>query len=218
MKTLKLLSLLIFFPVITYCQTDLIKKTVKNTNRTEETFYVLKSNTTIRQGEYKKQFNGKLLEEGVYENGQKGIWSFYNENSQIYFKYDFINDSVTYLNLDTTKYMLYLDKTIRIKADRPALPLISEIEMFSNFNSIIKYPEKAIEEDKSGTVEIGIQIDSLGLINNYIVLKSVDSLLDDEALRVVKIITKNITFLPAVQNGVKITSYYILPVNFVLNY
>ena len=50
----------------------------------------------------------------------------------------------------------------------------------------LKYPEKAKEKAISGKVYVSFVIDEVGKVTNVKVMRGVDSLLDKEAIRVVK--------------------------------
>ena len=75
----------------------------------------------------------------------------------------------------------------------------------------VKYPQEAIDKEISGRVMVGFVVEKDGSISNVKVAKSLDPLLDKEAVRVVSGMPK---WIPGKQNGVTYRVKYTLPVNF----
>ena len=75
----------------------------------------------------------------------------------------------------------------------------------------INYPQMAIENQIEGKVFVRFVINYNGEIKNTKVIRSIDSLLDNEALRVVNLLPK---WKPGLNNGKPINVSYTLPVTF----
>jgi protein TonB len=75
----------------------------------------------------------------------------------------------------------------------------------------IKYPSIAIENEIQGIVFVNFVVDRDGGISNARVLRSVDPLLDEEALRVVKLLPK---WEPGKQRGKPVRVSYTIPIHF----
>lgn len=75
----------------------------------------------------------------------------------------------------------------------------------------MKYPEQAAKEGKGGRVIVQFIIDKDGSVKNAKVVRSVDPLLDAEALRVLSIMPN---WEPGKQKGVAVKVRYTLPVSF----
>ena len=94
----------------------------------------------------------------------------------------------------------------------------TEEERFNCFNQSImthigknfKFPEMARQMGIQGRVFINFVIEKDGSISNVTVARSVDPLLDDEAVRVVKKLPK---FQPAKQRGKPVRMQYTVPIN-----
>lgn len=78
-------------------------------------------------------------------------------------------------------------------------------------SSNIRYPESAQKNDVQGRVIVKFIVEKDGSITNAQVIRSVDSDLDKEALRVVGRMPK---WTPGRNGGVPVRSYFTLPVNF----
>jgi protein TonB len=76
------------------------------------------------------------------------------------------------------------------------------------------YPEKAKKNGIQGKVIIKFIVDEAGNVNNPVVVRSVDPLLDEAALEVVR---KCPQWSAGMQGGVPVKVYYNLPITFALN-
>ena len=79
--------------------------------------------------------------------------------------------------------------------------------------SMIKYPEKAKASGKHGTVIVAFVVEEDGSISNIELLNRVDSQLDKEAMRVVRLMPK---WNPAIFEGKPVRSKTSIPVKFSL--
>ena len=77
--------------------------------------------------------------------------------------------------------------------------------------SNIRYPISAIQNKISGKVYIKVLIDSIGKQREVSVFRGVDKDLDNEALRVIKLIDN---WLPALREGKQVESSISIPVSF----
>ena len=75
----------------------------------------------------------------------------------------------------------------------------------------IRYPISALEKRASGKVYISVVIDPFGKPKEIKILKGVQSDLDAEAIRVIKLITN---WLPAIQDGKAVESTISIPIKF----
>ena len=85
--------------------------------------------------------------------------------------------------------------------------------LIAYLHSHIEYPEEALKEGKEGKVIVRFVIEKNGNVGDAQIVKSVDPVLDQEALRVVKTMPK---WTPAKVDGESVASYYVLPVSFSL--
>lgn len=79
--------------------------------------------------------------------------------------------------------------------------------------SKIIYPEEAKKNNLTGTVVVRCLISNLGNVDSVIVVKSVDKLLDDETVRVMKLIK----FSPAKVKRKPVYSWLSIPIKYTLN-
>jgi TonB family protein len=127
--------------------------------------------------------------------------------------------------LDTTVFpetLLYSDvetifKTVTGKEykiqNRTAGYIYGDYNLLEFLSKNIRYPIPALENKITGKVYVGVVIDSLGYTKNVTLVKVVQKDLDNEAQRVVKLVSK---WLPAIQNGQTVESTITIPVNFYL--
>jgi len=96
--------------------------------------------------------------------------------------------------------------------EQPSFPG-GEAAMMTYIVENIKYPQEALENDIQGTVYIRFVVTSTGAVGEAQVLRSVQELLDKEALRVVKSLPK---WSPGKQNGNPVSVWFQIPIKFVL--
>lgn len=87
-------------------------------------------------------------------------------------------------------------------------------KMANYLSDNIKYPEEAKDKGISGRVFLSFVIEKDGSVNEVKVMKSVDPLLDNEAVRVVKGMPK---WKPGTMKGKPVRVYYVLPISFKLD-
>lgn len=85
--------------------------------------------------------------------------------------------------------------------------------MMKFVSSNVIYPEKAKRKGITGKVFVQFIINTNGDVEDPIILKSVDPLLDDEAIRAVKLMGK---WTPGYKDGEKVRVSFQLPINFQL--
>ena len=103
---------------------------------------------------------------------------------------------------------------VLITAEQPPVYPGGVEAMMKYLNDSIVYPAKAKEKGISGTVVLQLTIARTGKITGIRVVNSVDSTLNEEAVRVV---SKMPDWQPAKQNGKNVAVYYYVPVRFVLD-
>ena len=177
-----------------------------------EILSVLKSDKKIRQGSYEKYLESPklnkniLIEKGQYENNKKvGIWTYYNLKGNISLQYCFDNDSV----LIYDEFPVY-----GLKDNRPLLYLGSRDEIQHICAYGIRIPIEGQMLGQSGKVIVEIQVSENGDIAEYSVKEGINKILDNEALRVAKLIPRS--WLPAISNGEHIKFSYRLPFTFAI--
>jgi protein TonB len=77
----------------------------------------------------------------------------------------------------------------------------------------LRYPEVAAKNGKSGKVYVQFAVNSRGEVVDAVVVKGVDPVLDQEALRVIKTSPK---WTPGRQRGKPVKVQFTFPINFVL--
>lgn len=80
----------------------------------------------------------------------------------------------------------------------------------------IKYPEEAKKANKEGRVVISFVVKRNGKIEHTAVVKKVDPQLDEEALRVIRLVQKEFQWAPATKDGKKVHAKMTIPLQFKL--
>jgi periplasmic protein TonB len=77
----------------------------------------------------------------------------------------------------------------------------------------LHYPKKAVRKNIQGTVVVQFIVGKDGKVSDVQVIRSVDPLLDEEAMRLIK---NSPNWTPALQSGKKVKSYKKQPIIFML--
>jgi len=86
-----------------------------------------------------------------------------------------------------------------------------EIKLLNFLNDNTKYPQEAIEQNIEGTVILRLCILETGEVSDITVVRGSYKILNDEAIRVVKLMPG---WIPALHNGKPICMRFILPIRF----
>lgn len=104
----------------------------------------------------------------------------------------------------------YYEKVFDVVEEMPQFPG-GQQKMMDYVAANIRYPKELAEACIQGRVIVSFIVEKDGSISNVKVAKSLDPLLDKEAMRVVSGMPK---WIPGKQNGVAVRVRYIIPVNF----
>lgn len=190
-----------------YGMADGLFKTYYENGRLES-LYTYRNN--IKSGIYQEfHENGRLREEGWYESGQRIPYSSSdignrklpssNLNNSVQ------NDRMTEDKVDNTKVFENVEIMPTFSGGD------SELRKFLATN--LKYPTIAAENGVEGRVIIRFIVGIGGSISDIEIIRSLDSMCDREAVRVVKLMPE---WIPGTQDGIKVPVYFTLPVIFKL--
>ncbi|MFC0878397.1 TonB family protein [Saccharicrinis sp. FJH2] len=119
-------------------------------------------------------------------------------------------DQTVLMDVDTEEEALDENVVFQIVEKMPEFP--GGINAMMNFlRNNITYPPEAKAAGISGRVYVSFEVDTTGNIVNPQIVRGVDSLLNAEALRVVKMMPK---WIPGEQRGKKVRVSFMLPINF----
>ncbi len=151
--------------------------------------------------------NGKADSLGFVKNGLKnGDWLYYNSLSKK--KDNYIQTKVYKNGIFTSvkNNSIFIDSNIiNAKYD-------------GNFNKFLekklRFPKAAKKQNVSGIVSIFFVVTTQGLLQDIVVFNSINYYLDKEAILTIRKSQNN--WKPATLNGIKVISYFLQPINFVL--
>jgi TonB family protein len=101
---------------------------------------------------------------------------------------------------------------VSVSQSQPEYPGGSD-SLFLFLNRNLEYPEQASLDGIHGKVWIGFLVDKEGKIKEERILKSVDEALDNEALRLVRLMP---LWKPGMINNEPVDMQYILPIEFII--
>jgi TonB family protein len=101
----------------------------------------------------------------------------------------------------------YVYKIVEKKAEFPG----GQRKLMEYLKKNVKYPKQALDKSIEGRVLVKFTIKKDGTIDDIRVIKGVDSILDEEAIRVVKNMPK---WIPGQSRGKDVNSQFTLPIRF----
>jgi protein TonB len=110
-------------------------------------------------------------------------------------------------------FLFFFSLTTFAKADSATKPQFpgGDKALVEYLNKSLIYPAEALKQKWSGKTLVAFVINEDGTIVNVHVIKSSWGLLDNEAVRIVKMMPK---WIPATENGVNKKEMVVLPVSF----
>ena len=121
--------------------------------------------------------------------------------------------SLSYSQSDDTTNVISVEENncgFSIVDEAPIFPGgVEGIKKFIKENK--KYPKELKDKNISGRVFVGFKIDSLGNVLEPKILKGIHPIIDNEALRIIKIMPK---WKPAKHKGKNVSLMFQLPINF----
>lgn len=168
----------------------------------------LESSYNYRNGEMHgvfKEFHedGKLKDEGKYEYGQRKYYPI--DTSQ----------NTSNINLNTSESQNSKShETLFTTVEQMPQFKGGEVEMSRFIANNLRYPIKARKTEIQGKVTVRFIVDENGNVTNPQIVRGVDKSLDDEALRIIKLMPQ---WVAGKQNGRNVPVYFTLPIVFRLS-
>lgn len=160
-------------------------------------------NPEKRNGDFMWWFqDGNIQREAIYKNDTIVKITDWDENGDIIRQQEY-RRTVTYQDGEA----IYDIKSIDLAPEYPG----GNDEMNAFISKNIQFPIEAAKNGIKGKVVAKFVIDRKGKVKNLEIIQSVHELLDQEALRVIRLMPK---WTPGEQNGKKVNVMFSLPINF----
>lgn len=169
------------------------------------------SNLSILNGRYYQYAeDGSLEYSGQYkENRKEGDWFIYNDTGKVILQENYENGVlVKTINPDSVKK---IKDTLKY-ADEKEASFKGGVKSLRKFLISNLDADKGLSSVKGGSVRVGFTVNESGRLVDIYLQKSVEYVLDDEAVRV---IYKMPAWEPAFQNGKHVKAYRIQPITFI---
>lgn len=208
-------------------------------NSFKEEYYVLKNDKKVRNGQYRRLMNNKLVEEGYYKNNQRdstwisyginmnvlaigdyakdekvGIWKYFLAGGELEQAYDYTNKTFVSYKADPPKtaYQVISGKdTTYEQLSRPPMVIGGSRAYLEVIARNLRIPANAFRTGAKGRVYVRFVIDETGKTSDFSVLKKGDKDLDAEAIRVVKLIEG---WQPALKGDTPVKVIHTIPISF----
>jgi protein TonB len=156
--------------------------------------------------------NGLLDSMTSYRSGKKNgrSWKMVPDSLKVWMEYSFLDDSLVELT-DLTKKK---NDTTAAYPDEKESEYPGGLKAWAHYlNEKFEYPERAMNSDIQGQVDVRFEVDKSGNVINCYVARSVEYSLDEEALKIIK---ESGRWKPSFQNGHNVKAYKSQPVIFKL--
>lgn len=197
-------------------QNPALKKITRK--QTNEVFYVLQSDTSVRHGAYQLLMpKRKTVVKGQYNSGRKsGIWESYEEDGSLRMSYDYDTDKFIACHIkkeDNRTYRLaqslsLLDTSISQKP----VSLWPDTYIYSFLSKNLRYPEAAVEYGMGGKVLVSFVVDSYGHPGQFEVKNPIGFGMDEEAIRVLLLLPD--LWLPGMVKDIPTAMEVTMPLTF----
>ncbi|HEX6180119.1 MAG TPA: TonB family protein, partial [Chitinophagaceae bacterium] len=173
-------------------------------------------NKIVEEGNYKNgkkdglwieyTSNGKFITKGNYtDDTPTGQWEFYDSKGNLEQRYDYTTRTFLFskpganIPRDTVLTVYNGDDGKEMKVDVPPIMLGGPYHWQRFLNKNLRYPQDAIDKNKMGVVVVGFIINTDGNASDFSIERGAFKSLDEEALRVVKLVANK--WIPAMVNG-----------------
>jgi len=161
----------------------------------------------------------KLAEMGTYKDDKKvSVWTMYNGDGSIQLKYDYTNKKLLFYqpgDYDNNIFKIFKGDSVSMGTlQQPPVYLRGNLMLIDAIASNIRYPAMAKEGQIQGNVIVSFKINSDGVTSDYKVVKHLQKDCDNEALRVIKLVSEG--WLPGMLDGKPVSVEYVIPVKFAL--
>ncbi|MBT1689110.1 energy transducer TonB [Dawidia soli] len=180
----------------------------------KEVFYVLKYKPSIKHGSYQKQVQGPAAykEKGQYDhNVRTGIWEYSDAKGKVIQRIDFSKDSVLlHDGFPDAADVKILDGAAARANDTGRTPLLLGGRSKLGYYMLgFRYPAAARQAGIKGTVVVSAVITREGKMVDEKIVSGLGHGLDEEALRVARLIPDD--WLPLKVNGVAVDARILIP-------
>ena len=156
----------------------------------------------------------KPYEKGYLQKREKyGFWEYYDEAGTLQLRFNHTTGKLSYLIMDSSEYVIQMNgEWVSRRLMVYPRYLGSSQEWRRNFTKIIKYPEQARTQAKTGTVFVSFEIDSQGFPTHFVVVKDIGGGCGEEVVRSLSKVLGH--WSPAYHEDQAYPSRFILPVVF----
>jgi hypothetical protein len=169
-------------------------------------YEVLQSDTLVKNGYYRFYYKNRLIEKGIYHNGEKiGRWQYFNLKGIFEYEYDYQQGRVSRLSGNR-------DPNLETPCLFKGSPLIPYLFIVQNMG----YPQEAREKELAGKIILALKINKKGEMWAYYLSEKLHPTLDTEVMRVVRQFPSTWEWLPATRFKEPTDSEYLITIEFEL--
>lgn len=166
---------------------------------------------TLQGNYYEYVLNGAIYKSGYYINNEKEKdWYYYNDTAKVILieKYE-KGVLIKTINPDTVKKEIPKKEDVK-KEEREATYKKGDKDWLKYLTQHLN-ADLANQSVHGGQVKVGFMVDTLGKCADIFLRKSVEFILDEEAIHVIE---NSPLWQPALQDGKKVNAYRVQPITF----
>lgn len=101
-------------------------------------------------------------------------------------------------------------------SERDARPQCSNVKLLTFIYNNTQYPKEAKDKQQEGMIVITFNVDAKGQMSDLQFIKKTNTTLDAEAMRVMKLVQKELQWSPAMKDGKAVKAKMTIPIKFKL--
>lgn len=154
---------------------------------------------------------------GLSRNGKRvGVWSYYDREDELTLKVNHTTGEILYLEKSKGPYVIE-ENGLWIEKELKSYPryLGSESELYHVLANNLRYPKRARQRRKDGTIYLVFEVNTDGMAGKFKLYNDIGFGCGEEVLRAFSLVTN--AWLPAVDDSGLHASRFILPVKFTIS-
>ncbi|MBK9531569.1 MAG: TonB family protein [Chitinophagaceae bacterium] len=161
---------------------------------------------------YEYEVNGAVKLSGTYSNNRKDReWYYFNDTGKVILTEKYMEgELMETINPDTVKKNNQTESDVKSAEREAGFP--GKTGAWKNYLIKALNPDIALKSTNGGVVRVGFAIDVSGRPVDIYIRKSVEYVLDEEALRVIYNMPD---WNPAIRNGMNVKAYRVQPFSFI---
>jgi len=170
---------------------------------------LLINSSVFSQELYKNDFEKGYVKDGI----KVSVWQYFDSKGEPELAINHSTGKVIFISKDTTDYVVYKNgEWVSSKLDVRPMPISGTHNFFQAIRDTLKYPVKDFMNGLQGKVIASFEVDTLGAMINYNIIKGVGGACDSAVLAALK--SKDQKWIPAMMGGKRCSTKFAIACEF----